>query len=214
LHGHLINTLLRLGNDIRIERTSYRSLQRTYGKAVGQAAPATFVTELRRKAGSAAATVTVIPTSLRLSQTCLCGSIVRKSLRERVHRCACGISVQRDIWSAYLARFSQTQAGPDGPIWRLDAVQAQAAWTGLESGLPAVSSPVSVATFCAVAGTIAQSPSGAPGRDAALSPDGGGSEWIAGAGGTRWIQLSSHLKNPAPIVIIPHKELSGNDRKE
>jgi hypothetical protein len=83
VHGQLINALLRLGNDIRIERNSYRSFQRPYGKAVGQAAPATFVRELRRKAESAAATVTVIPTSLRLSPTCLCGSLVRKRKNSR-----------------------------------------------------------------------------------------------------------------------------------
>lgn len=38
LHGQLANALLRLGDDIRIEKKSYRSFQRTYGKAVGQAA--------------------------------------------------------------------------------------------------------------------------------------------------------------------------------
>src|SRR6266545_4836337 len=95
LHGQLANTLLRLGNDIRIEKNSYKSFQRTFGKAVGQAAPATFVATLSRKAESAGASVSVIPTSLRLSQTCLCGSVARKPLSERVHRCDCGITVQR-----------------------------------------------------------------------------------------------------------------------
>jgi hypothetical protein len=124
LHGQLANAVLRLGDDIRLERNSYRSFQKSYGKAVGQAAPATFVTLLARKAARADATVTVIPTSLRLSQTCLCGTIARKSLSERVHHCECGITVQRDVWSAYLARFAQAEVGPDGPLWHLDAESA------------------------------------------------------------------------------------------
>jgi hypothetical protein len=149
LHGQLANAVLRLGNDIRIERNSYRSFQKSYGKAVGQAAPATFVTLLMRKAVSAGASVTVLPTSLRLSQTCLCGMIARKPLSERVHRCACGITVQRDVWSAYLARFAEAEVGSDGPIWQLDVESACAAFSGAESRLPAASSAVSVQAFAA-----------------------------------------------------------------
>ncbi len=144
LHGQLANAVLRLGNDIRIEKNRYRSFQQSYGKSVGQAAPATFVTLLTRKAVRAGASVTLLPTSLRLSQTCLCGAIAGKTLSERVHRCACGVTVQRDVWSAYLARFAQAESGPDGPIRRLDAENACAAFSGTESRLPAASSPVSV----------------------------------------------------------------------
>ncbi len=182
LHGQLVNTLLRLGNDVRIERNSYRSFQRKYGKAVGQAAPATFVARLSRKAESAGASVTVIPTSLRLSQRCLCGSLARKKLAERVHHCDCGITVQRDVFSAYLARFSIAVEGPSGPSWRLDAAKAHEAFAGAESCLPAASSPISVQTF--VAWTRVQSASGAPNRDAHLLPLGGGPERIAGVVGT------------------------------
>lgn len=177
LHGQLANAVLRLGDDIRLERNSYRSFQKSYGKAVGQAAPATFVTLLARKAASADATVTVIPTSLRLSQTCLCGTIARKSLSERVHHCACGITVQRDVWSAYLARFAQAEVGPDGPLWHLDAESAHQAFSGTESCLPAASSPVSVQAFAAFARGH---------QPASVAPSGGGhlpnggSERVAG----------------------------------
>jgi hypothetical protein len=182
LHGQLTNALLRLGNDIRIEKNSYKSFQKSYGKAVGQAAPATFVAMLVRKAESAGARAVIIPTSLRLSQTCLCGAIVRKRLAERVHRCECGISVQRDVWSAYLARFSIAVDGPDGLSWRLDAAQAKAAWAGAESCLPAASRPISVEVF--VAWAREQSASGDPLGDARLAPAGGGLEWIAGKAST------------------------------
>jgi hypothetical protein len=182
LHGQLANAVLRMGNDIRIEKNGYRSFQKTFGKAVERAAPATFVASLSRKAASAGASVTVLPTSLRLSQTCLCGSIARKSLAERVHRCACGITVQRDVFSAYLARFSVAVDGPAGPSWRLDADQARAAWSGAESRLPAASSPIGVQAFAAWARE--QSASGAPTKDAHLPPAGGRSERIVGAVGT------------------------------
>jgi putative transposase len=183
LHGQLANAVLRMGGDVRVEKNSYKSFQKTFGKAVGLSAPATFVTILSRKAGSAGASVSVIPTSLRLSQTCLCGAIARKSLAERVHRCDCGITVQRDVWSAYLARFSVAVEGPEGISWRLDAAQAKAAWAGTESCLPAASSPIGVQTF--VAWAREQSASGAPNRDAHLPPTVvGRSERIVGAVGT------------------------------
>src|SRR6266540_595601 len=183
LHGQLVGTLLRLGNDIRIERNSYKSFQRTFGRAVGQAAPATFVATLSRKAESAGASVSVIPTSLRLSQTCLCGSVARKPLSERVHRCDCGITVQRDVFSAYLARFSIAVEGPNGPSWRLDAAKAHEAFAGAESRFPAASSPIGVQTF--VAWAREQSASGAPTRGAHLLPSvNDRSEQIVGEAGT------------------------------
>jgi putative transposase len=182
LHGQLANTLLRLGNTIRVEKNSYKSFQKTFGKAVGQAAPATFVARLSRKAESAGARVSVIPASLRLSQRCLCGAIVRKPLSERVHHCDCGITLQRDVFSAYLARFSIAMEGPSGRSWRLDADQARQAWSSAGSRFPAASSRVSVSQFAAWAGC--QSASGRPMGDAYLSPASGGSERIVGAVGT------------------------------
>ncbi len=182
LHGQFANAVLRLGDDMRIEKNRYRSFQRTYGKAVGQAAPATFVTLLTRKAASAGASVKVLPTSLRLSQTCLCGTIARKTLSERVHRCDCGITVQRDVWSAYLARFAQAESGPHGPLWHLDAESACQAFLGAESRLPAASSPVSVQAFTAWARDH-QPASAAPSGGSHLPH--GGSERVAGAVVTR-----------------------------
>ena len=203
LHGQLANAVLSRGNDIRVEKNSYKSFQKTFGKAVGRAAPATFVTLLARKAVSAGALVTVIPTSLRLSQICLCGTIARKSLAERVHRCACGITVQRDVFSAYLARFSLSTATPSGVVWRLDAASAQAAFAGAESRLPVASCPISVQRFAAW--TRDQSASGHPLRDAHPSPSGGGSERIIGAVGT----MAREGRD-----AVPHGVPSGRDARE
>lgn len=180
LHGQLVNAILRLGNDIRVERNSYRSFQKTYGKSVGLAAPATFIDHLMRKAESAGARVEVIPASLRLSQTCICGTIVRKELSERIHRCSCGISVQRDVFSAWLARSAVAVDGPDGPSWRLDAAHAQQAWADAESRLPMASSPICVPALAAWA---RQSTSDHPHQDVRPPFSDGGPEWIVGAVG-------------------------------
>lgn len=149
LHGQLVNAVLRLGCDIRIEKNSYRSFQRNFGKSVGQAAPAGFVTLLGRKAANAGAQLSHLPVGLRLSQVCHgCGGIEKKPLSLRVHECACGVGpVQRDVYSAWLA--CSAVPDPEGLEWRLDANRASIAWLGAESRLPAASSPISVQAFAA-----------------------------------------------------------------
>jgi putative transposase len=203
LHGQLANTILALGNDIRIEQNSYRSFQKTYGKAVGQAAPATFVRMLTRKAARADASVQMLPTSLRLSQTCVCGRIARKQLSERVHHCECGITVQRDVWSSYLARFCVAVEGPAGPSWQLDAEAANLAVSGAGSRLPAASSSSSVGVFATWA--RAQSASGCPFGDASLPSASGGSERIVGAAGAMVREGSDG---------VAHDVLPGHDARE
>lgn len=106
LHGNLINRILSHGTDIRIERLSYRAWQRGhYSRAVRDRAPGMFVSELRRKAASAGGSVVEFDTgTTALSQVCVCGRRERKSLELRTHRCPCGITAQRDLFSALLAR--------------------------------------------------------------------------------------------------------------
>ncbi len=48
LHGRLVNEVIRVGNDIRIEKISYRGWQKQFGKSVGLRAPGMFVEHLRR----------------------------------------------------------------------------------------------------------------------------------------------------------------------
>jgi len=167
LHGQVAHAILSRGATILIERNSYRSFQRTYGKFVGSAAPATFVNHLARLAESAGGSVVRVPTTLRLSQTCRCGAIRKKPLSERVHRCGCGITVQRDVWSAWLARFavativtketSTGKTGKDIVTWRLDAEAAHAAWArlpGSDAGLPTASIPLPPGRFAALVGRL------------------------------------------------------------
>ena len=59
-----------------------------------------------------------------LSQRCVCGKKHKKRLSERVHACECGVTAQRDLFSAYLARFVEDDA--------LQVAKARASWPGAE----------------------------------------------------------------------------------
>jgi putative transposase len=105
LHGQLVNDILRAGDVFKLEKLSYRAFQKLYGKSVGQRAPGMFVSHLRNKAERAGGKVVEIPThSTKLSQTCQCGRVKKKTLKERVHSCECGVTAQRDLYCAFLAK--------------------------------------------------------------------------------------------------------------
>jgi transposase len=105
LHGELVNVILRTGNVFKLEKLSYRAFQKLYGSSVGKRAPGMFVSHLKSKAERAGGQVIEIPTySTKLSQTCQCGRVKKKTLKERVHQCECGITAQRDLYSAFLAK--------------------------------------------------------------------------------------------------------------
>ncbi len=105
LHGQLVNDILRTGDVIKLEKLSYRAFQKLYGKSVGKRAPGMFVSHLRSKAERAGGQVVEIPTyNTKLSQTCQCGRVKKKSLSERIHQCECGVIAQRDLYSALLAK--------------------------------------------------------------------------------------------------------------
>jgi transposase len=124
LHGQLVNRVFRMGDDIRMEALSYKAFQARFGKSVSFRAPGTFVLRLRNAKAKYRATVTEFSTkTTKLSQTCHnCGRIFKKPLSQRWHDCDCGIQVQRDLYSAFLARFVQEN--------RLNADQAKSAWSG------------------------------------------------------------------------------------
>ncbi|MFB2934356.1 zinc ribbon domain-containing protein [Aerosakkonemataceae cyanobacterium BLCC-F154] len=127
LHGKLVNEILALGNTVKLEKLSYKSFQKNYGKSVGKRAPGEFVSRLKRKAESADALVMEFSTkTTKLSQTChQCGSVKKKNLSDRIHQCDCGIYCQRDLYSAFLAKFVDEKE-------LLQANQAQNAWLGAE----------------------------------------------------------------------------------
>ncbi|MER3461250.1 MAG: hypothetical protein C4303_09300 [candidate division GAL15 bacterium] len=127
LHGQLANRVPAMGRVIKAERLSYRALQRRYGRSVGVRAPGTFLSVIRRKAASAGGGVMEFPTrATKLSQVCHgCGSVRKKPLSQRIHACGCGVVIQRDLYSAFLAWC----VGADG---LLHADTALRRWSGAE----------------------------------------------------------------------------------
>jgi len=131
-HGQLAHQVLALGSAFQLEKLSYRAWQRSYGRSVQLCAPGMFVERLSRLAVSAGGTIVDInPWRARLSQTCHCGRVKKKTRSERWHTCSCGASAQRDLFSAWLARFV------DPATSLLNAGQAREAWPGWEPTLQA-----------------------------------------------------------------------------
>lgn len=124
-HGEMCNKILSIGNIIKTEKLSYRSFQKNYGRSVTVRAPGMLVEQLIRKAANAGGRVEDINTrKTKLSQTCICGAVVKKPLKQRHHACICGAKSQRDLFSAYLAKHCTDNT--------LDIYQAKSAWSAAE----------------------------------------------------------------------------------
>ncbi len=135
LHGQLVNILLSWGKTFKTEKLSYKAWQKIFGRSVGFRAPGMFMAMLRRKAESAGGAVLEFPTRpTKLSQTCLCETVKKKSLSKRWHDCSCGVLMQRDLFSAFLAKSVEEEL--------LNAEKAREIWSGLESVLVAALSRV------------------------------------------------------------------------
>ena len=124
--GSLINWILSLGNEVHLEKLSYKSWQKNYGRSVQKHAPGQFVERLKRKAENAGGKALEINPYLgKLSQTCICGKVEKKKLSQRTHECSCGVKAQRDLFSAFLAFHTKNNL--------LDRGQALKAWPGARS---------------------------------------------------------------------------------
>jgi putative transposase len=125
------------GDCVKLEKLSYRSFQKNYGKSVSFRGPGTFVSILRRKAVNAGVEVIEFSThATRLSQTCPnCGAIHKKALSNRWHVCECGFGpIQRDILSAWLAKYVEND--------RLDVRRVRIDLPGADAFLTAASSEI------------------------------------------------------------------------
>jgi putative transposase len=127
LHGALANQLFGYGADIACEKLDYVSWQKNFPRSVRDRAPGLLVEMMRRKAESAGGDrlYEFNPNTTALSQTCVCGNRKKKPLSQRVHRCACGIEEDRDMFSAYLGL--QVRRQVDGSD-RLDLEAANQGW--------------------------------------------------------------------------------------
>jgi len=125
LHGQFANEIIAHGTTIKTEKLSYTAFQKRFGRSISVRAPKLFLTLLTRKAESAGGQVVEFNTrTTALSQTCVCGRRIPKRLSERVHRCICGVVMQRDLFSGFLARYVEDDA--------LQVAQAAEAWPGAE----------------------------------------------------------------------------------
>ena len=127
LHGALANRLLTHGANIACEKLDYISWQKNFPRSVRDRAPGMLVETIRRKADSAGGNQLFEYTTntTALSQTCLCGKRKKKPLNQRVHRCGCGVTEHRDLFSAYLGLHVRRDA--DG-LDRLDLEAANTGW--------------------------------------------------------------------------------------
>jgi putative transposase len=126
-HGALTNRLLAQGAEIACEKLNYVSWQKNFARSVRDRAPGMLVENIRRKAESAggARLFEYSTNTTALSQVCLCGERRKKPLSQRVHRCGCGITEHRDLFSAYLGlHVRRDTEGLD----RLDLEAANEGW--------------------------------------------------------------------------------------
>ena len=143
LHGQLVNDILRMGDRINLEKLSYEAFQKLYGRSTQFRAPGKFVAMLRRKAESAGGAAYEFPThTTRLRQVCLCDEVEKKPLSRRWHRCSCGVVMQRDLFSAFLAMCVEDDV--------LNAEKARAILPGLESVLWAALSEIEFVSGTAI----------------------------------------------------------------
>jgi putative transposase len=125
-HGEDVNRTLALGDTFKLEKVSYRGWQKGFGRSVQRRAPGLYVSSMIRKAERAGGTVIEIDTrKTRLSQYChRSGEYRKKRLSERWHVFPDGTSVQRDLYSAWLACFVHEDC--------LDTSLLDERWTGAE----------------------------------------------------------------------------------
>lgn len=107
-HGELANRILGQGTEIHLEKLNYRAFQGAFGRSTRVHAPGAFVAALSRKveaAGGALIEINTFKTALsQLDHTT--GEFIKKPLGLRAHHFGDGAtkSVQRDLYSAFLAR--------------------------------------------------------------------------------------------------------------
>ncbi len=128
LHGQDINEIISMGTRIKTEKVSYKGWQKRYGKSINMRAPSMFMNSLNRKAENAGGYLFEFPTqTTKLSQTChICEQAVKKLLSKRWHIC-CGIRMQRDLYSGFLAKCVDKETSA------LDLARAKDLWQGMES---------------------------------------------------------------------------------
>ncbi len=106
---------------IAVEKLNIKGLARgRFAKSIHDAGWRLFLDQLRYKAANAGREFVEVNAS-GTSQTCPCGVVVAKTLKDRWHSCPdCGLSGPRDVISAMViemrGRRMQTPTGPIGAV--------------------------------------------------------------------------------------------------
>jgi hypothetical protein len=122
---------------LTVEDCDIRTWFKLWGKACSAFAPGMLLRALEHECRAAGGRlIRASTTRTAMSQHCLCGARVRKSLRDRTHSCPeCGLVGDRDLVSAALGAFV-TFTDPEGPSTaRVDYEKARHALHVFDQGL-------------------------------------------------------------------------------
>ena len=123
------------GNNIVAEDTSTATWARLWGKRIQLFSPGTLIRALADECDAVGGRLIRAAThTTAMSQHCLCGERVPKSLNQRVHSCtSCGLYADRDIVSAVLAACVKFDDASAPETARVDYRLAHALRAGLAS---------------------------------------------------------------------------------
>lgn len=123
------------GNTITVEDCRISTWARLWGKRIALFSPGMLITALAAECHASGGTLTRASTwSTAMSQHCLCGQRVPKTLAQRVHDCPhCGLVADRDIVSAAMAACVELTNPDDPRTARVDYRLAHALRVGLAS---------------------------------------------------------------------------------
>jgi hypothetical protein len=179
------------GAHLTVEDCDIRTWFRLWGKRLQATTPGRLTAAIGRpgveKTGGRLLRASTCAT--RLSQTCLCGAEVRKSLADRVHSCpACGLVGDRDMVSALLTALVRLTDPDDPTTARLDVALARHTQILFAPGLQeALSSQPQRGAH----------PTRGRTRAAARHPDHSGQRATARRNTTRWHQPTPDETRPA-----------------
>ncbi|MCJ0873638.1 transposase [Streptomyces sp. AP-93] len=125
------------GPALVVEDCDIRTWYRLWGKRLSQTTPGLLISALERECQAAGGRLVRASTwSTALSQHCLCGERMKKTLRDREHKCiACGLTGKRDLVSAALAAFVRFTDVDDSKAAYLDTTASRHAQITFSEGL-------------------------------------------------------------------------------
>lgn len=125
------------GPHLTVEDCDIRAWYRLWGKRLSQTTPGMLIKALEIECQATGGRLVRASTwSTALSQHCLCGERVTKTLRDREHKCiACGLVGKRDLVSAALAAFVDLADPADPKTATLDSARSRHAQITFGEGL-------------------------------------------------------------------------------